>query len=77
MSCGFDETERRGRRFGSAPLRKYGADHRPGGEVAARESGVKKIRFLAGPRHEDTHRLALKAGEALRLMEVLGRTVRS
>ena len=45
--------------------------------MAARESGVKKICFLAGPRHEDTHRLALKAGEALRLMEVLGRTVRS
>jgi len=43
--------------------------------VAARRLGVERIRFLAAQRHQDTHRLALKAGEALRLMEVLGRPV--
>lgn len=31
---------------------------------AARRAGITRIRFLAGDRHQDTHRLARKAGEA-------------
>lgn len=38
---------------------------------AARRAGLTRIRFLAGPRHQDTHRLALKAGEAGRRVQAM------
>lgn len=40
---------------------------------AAKRAGIRQIRFLAGPRHEDTHRLALKAGPAGRRMAMMMR----
>jgi len=42
---------------------------------AARRAGIARIRFLAGPRHQDTHRLALKAGLAMQRVDLMMRSI--
>lgn len=42
---------------------------------AAKRAGITRIRFLAAARHQDTHRLALKAREAMERVDLMMRRV--